>query len=170
MNEMTIRLDDSTSRKTRHLTYVPSEGEIETLKADFNLLGLKKAQMSATLTPKGRGDWLLSGQFGASVTQPCGVTLAPVNARIDARFERLYVTEMPDVPDGEEVEMPDDDRLEPRPSVLDLRLVFSEVLALELPEWPRAAGAELPESVQDKEEKPNPFAVLESLKSKLEGK
>jgi uncharacterized metal-binding protein YceD (DUF177 family) len=169
MNEMTIRLDDSRNRKTRHLTYAPTEGEIERLKAEFQLLGLKKAQMSAELIPKGRGDWLLKGQLGASVVQPCVVTLAPVPTRIDAKFERLFVTEMPDLSPGEESEMPEDDRLEPRPAVLDLSVVFAEVLALELPEWPRAPGAELPPSVQDTDEKPNPFAVLQALKSKLEG-
>jgi len=169
MNEMTIRLDDSRNRKTRHLTYVPTAPEIERLKAEFQLLGLKKAQMSVELIPKGRGDWLLKGQFGASVVQPCVVTLAPVPARIDAPFERLFVTEMPELKPGEESEMPDDDRLEPRPAVLDLSVVFAEVLALELPEWPRAPGAELPVGVQEVDEKPNPFAVLQGLKSKLDG-
>ena len=49
----------------------------------------------------------------------------------------------PDVttPEGEEVEM-DDDTLEPLPAVLDLGDVLEEVLALAIPEFPRADGAD----------------------------
>jgi uncharacterized metal-binding protein YceD (DUF177 family) len=69
---------------------------------------------------------------------------------------------------SDEIEMPEDDRVESRPSLLDLTTVFAEVLALELPEWPRAKDAALPEGVTDTLERPNPFAALEALKGKLE--
>ena len=166
-SDTTVRLDDKRSRKPRTLRYDPDAETIERLIAEFELLGLRKAGLTAELTPEGSRDWALSGKLGATVVQPCVVTLQPVTTRIDAPFERIFVENLPEAKAGEEVEMPEDDRVEPRPSVLDLAQLFAEVLALELPAFPRAEGAELPAELTESEEKPNPFAVLEQLKSTL---
>jgi uncharacterized metal-binding protein YceD (DUF177 family) len=164
------RLDDARNRTTRQFTYAPDAGEIQRLIGEFGLLGLKKAELCVRIEPKGTSDWTLSGKIGATVVQPCVVTLAPVTTRIDASVERIWLADMPEVKGGDEVEMPEDDRIEPRPASLDLAALFAEALALELPEWPRAEGAELPEDVQQQGERPNPFAALAGLKSRLEEK
>jgi uncharacterized metal-binding protein YceD (DUF177 family) len=70
------------------------------------------------------------------------VTLTPVRAVIDEPVRRRYVADLPQ-PDGDEVEMPEDDTLEPMPEVIDLAEVAAEALALALPLYPRAPGAEL---------------------------
>jgi uncharacterized metal-binding protein YceD (DUF177 family) len=163
-----LRLDDARNRTARQFTYAPDHAESERLKADFGLLGLKKAEMSVSLEPKGRSDWTLTGRIGATVVQACVVTLKPVTSRIDAHVERIWLAELPEPKGGDEVEMPEDDRVEQRPAVLDLPALFAEALALELPEWPRAEGAELPEAVIEPDARPNPFAALAELKTRMD--
>jgi uncharacterized metal-binding protein YceD (DUF177 family) len=164
-----FRLDDARNRTARQFTHVPDADESERLKAEFGLLGLKKAEMSVSVEPKGRGDWVLTGHIGATVVQPCVVTLKPVTTRIDAKVERIWMVEPPEPKGSDEVEMPEDDRIEARPAVLDLAALFAEALALELPEWPRAEGAALPEDVQQhQDERPNPFAALADLKARMD--
>ena len=79
-------------------------------------------------------------------------------------------------PDGEEVEMPEDDSAEPLPEVIDVGAVAAEALALALPPFVRAPGVELggedyaaPGVSPLRDEDLRPFAGLAALKSKLEG-
>ena len=51
------------------------------------------------------------------------------------------------MPDGDEVEMPEDDTVEPMPEVIDLAEVAAEALALALPLYPRAPGADFGQAV-----------------------
>lgn len=71
--------------------------------------------------------------------------------------------------------MPEDDTLEPIPEVIDLRALAAEELALALPDWPRAPGAELgeavfaaPDAAPLRDADLRPFAGLQALKDKLE--
>ena len=71
--------------------------------------------------------------------------------------------------------MPEDDTAEPLPEVIDLTEVTREALALALPLYPRAPGAELGEAVfaapgtaPIRDEDLKPFAGLAALKAKLE--
>ncbi len=77
-------------------------------------------------------DWRLEAKLGATVVQPCVVTAEPVTTRIDDPVTRRYLAQMPE-PQGDEVEMPEDDSAEPLPDVLDLSAVMAEALALALP-------------------------------------
>ena len=88
---------------------------------------------------------VLLAELGATVSQACVVTLNPVTTRIDEPVERTYLEDMPDPPEGEEIEMPDE-TVEPLPAALDLGAVMAEALALALPPWPRAEGVEMEES------------------------
>jgi hypothetical protein len=81
------------------------------------------------------------------VVQPCVVTLAPVTTRIEEKVERRFRADLPEPAPGAEVEMPEDDALEPLPETLDLGRVLIEALALAVPEYPRADGASLGEAV-----------------------
>lgn len=142
----------------------------------LGLLTLRKLRFTGELIPEGRDAWRLKATLGATVTQPCVVTLEPVTTRLDEPVERVWRPEAGahDHVEGAEIELSDDD-IEPLPEVIDLRVVMTEALALALPLYPHAPGAsdaakELDQAAAPapEDERPNPFAALEGLKSKLQ--
>lgn len=152
----------------------PTPEENRAIADDLGISGLRKLSFKGELAPEGKKDWRLIAHLGATVTQPCVVTLAPVTTRIEEEVERLYLAHMPELPDDEEVEMPEDDRAEALPDMLDLQAVMTEALALALPLYPRAADAELGETVVTepgktplKDEDTKPFAGLAALRDTL---
>jgi uncharacterized metal-binding protein YceD (DUF177 family) len=106
---------------------------------------VRKLRFEGEIAPSGRNDWHLRGTLGATVVQPCVVTLSPVTTRIDTQVSRRYLADFVE-PEEEEAEMPEDDTEEPLPERLDLAAVMLEALALALPDYPRADGAELGEA------------------------
>lgn len=138
----------------------------------LGISALRKLRFTGHLVPENRADWRLTAQLGATVIQPCVVTLAPVTTRIDTDTTRLYLAKSPVIPDEPEVEMPQDDTTEPMPETLDLVAVMTEALALALPDYPRAQDAELDQQdftapgvkpMTDDDAKP--FAALAALKA-----
>lgn len=169
------RTGDLTGNRRRPFDLRPDAAARAALLEELDLLDLKGLRFKGELRPSGKADVVLEARLQADVVQPCVVTLAPVPGRIDQRIERLYVAGM-EVPDGDEVEMPEDDTREPMPEYIDLEAVMIEALALALPDYPRAPGADLgalvvaPEGVEPlKDEALKPFAGLAALKAKLEG-
>jgi uncharacterized metal-binding protein YceD (DUF177 family) len=165
-----IRLTDAAGRVERALLLEPGAEALETLARDLGLLGLRKVRLAGRLVPRGRRDWRLEARLGATVVQPCVVTLAPVTTRIDEAVQRTYSADYVE-PEGDEAEVPDDDSLEPLPEVLDLSALLAEALALALPLYPRAPGVELgqvlvsPPGVEPlTDEAARPFAGLKSLR------
>ena len=134
-----VRLDDS-RRATENFALDPPAEVRKALAERLDILGLRKLRFAGRLEPDGKRDWRLLAELGATAVQSCVVTLAPVTTRIDEDVERLYVADMPGLPEAEEVEMPDE-TVEPLPAALDLGAVMAEALALALPAWPRAEGA-----------------------------
>lgn len=137
---------------------------------------VKKLRFEGHLLPEGKRDWRLEARLGATVVQPCSVTLVPVSTRIDTDVIRRYVADLPAPPPGE-IEMPEDDSVEPLSASLDLGAVMAEALALALPDFPRAAGVELGPAVFSEpgirpltDEATKPLAGLASLRDKLAGK
>lgn len=120
----------------------PEAAQRRAIAARLGLLALRKLGFEGRLVPEGAKDWRLEAQLGATVVQPCSVTLDPVTTRIDEAVTRHYVADMPEPAAGAEVEMPEDDTREPRPDSLDLDLVMEEALALALPSWPRSPGVD----------------------------
>ena len=140
----------------------------------LDLLGLRKLRFAVTLTPEGGADWRLHGRLGATAVQPCVATLAPVTTRIEAEVDRLYLADPPPLPEGDEVEIPEDEGVEPLPPVLDLWALMQEELALNLPLYPHAEGAEpVAETFAEPGAEPlgdeaaKPFAGLAGLRDKL---
>ncbi|MGE4328055.1 MAG: DUF177 domain-containing protein, partial [Pseudodonghicola sp.] len=89
---------------------------------------------------------------------------------------RLYLANM-DVPQGAEVEMPEDDTVEPLGTVIDPEAVMIEALELALPLYPRSESAELGEAVFTepgkqamRDEDTRPFAALASLRDAAKDK
>ena len=109
---------------------------VAALATRLDLMALRKLRFAGTLTPISGTDWQLDAKLGATVVQPCRVTLDPVTTRLDETVTRRYVAHF--TPPAEtEAEMPEDDTQEPLPSSLDLVAVMEEALALALPAFPR---------------------------------
>ncbi len=143
---------------------------------DMDIRGLKKLRLNGKVTPEGKADWRLEAKLGATAVQDCVVTLEPVTTRIDVAIARRYLVNLPE-PSGEEMEMPEDDTIEPLPASLDLMAVLAEALALALPDYPRADGVELGEAIYaapgiapmtDQDAKP--LAGLADLRDRLAGR
>jgi uncharacterized metal-binding protein YceD (DUF177 family) len=169
-----IRLAELPVNRPTPVRIAPDQAELDALAAALGVSALRKVRLEGELVPRGRRDWDLAAHLGATVVQPCVVTLAPVTTRIEEQVERRFRADLPEPPPGAEIEMPEDDALEPLPETLDLARVLAEALALAIPEYPRADGAELGEAVftapgerpmTDAEAKP--FAPLAALKGKL---
>jgi uncharacterized metal-binding protein YceD (DUF177 family) len=169
-----IRLGDLPSGRPTAFRFEPDAEELAAMAGTLGLSALRKVKLEGELRPRGRRDWDLAAHLGATVVQPCVVTLAPVTTRVEEEVERRFRADLPEPTPGAEVEMPEDDALEPLPDTLDLGRVLTEALALAVPEYPRAEGAELGEAVFTEPgaapltaEAVKPFAGLAQLRDRL---
>ena len=152
---------------------IPDEAALRDLAEDLGAERLRKVRLEGSVTPEGDRDWQLTARLGATAIQACGVTGAPVTTRIDIDVSRRYLADLP-APAGEEMEMPEDDTLEPLPRALDLRDLLAEALSLALPDYPRAPDADLGEAIfaapgirPMTDEDAKPLAGLAALRDKL---
>jgi len=162
-------------RKPTRFRLAPDAAARAALAASLDLIDLPDLSFDGEITPAGRADFTLTARLKARAVQACVVTLAPVPAEVDEEVTRRYLTDYA-APEGEEVEMPEDDSTEPLPEVIDLHEILREALALALPLYPRAPGADLGEAVfaedgtqplRDKDLRP--FAGLAALVRKAPG-
>ena len=169
-----LRITRLSPKRPTEFAFVADPETRARITARLDLLELRKLRFTGSLRPEGDADWRLDGRIGATVVQPCVVTLDPVTTRVDTEVTRRFLAEMP-APADDEVQMPEDDSTDPLPDAIDLREVAAEALALALPDYPRAGGASLGEAVyaapgvrplRDKEL--HPFAGLADLKAKLD--
>lgn len=169
-----LRLDDLPNRKPTHFTLAPDAPARAALADALGIVAIRKLRLAGKISPAGKRDWLLEAELGATVVQDCVVTLEPVTTRIQEPVLRRYLAEPPQ-PGSGEVEMPEDDSIEALPQVLDLAEVMAEALALALPAFPRAPGAELGNAVFADpgvtpltDEAIKPFAGLAGLRDQLD--
>lgn len=141
-----LRTAELSARRSTPFDLKPGPEARAALAGELGLIDLPLLRFQGEVTPSGRRDLLLRGRLTARVVQPCVVTLAPVTTSIDEPVERAYVEDFA-LPEGDEVEIPADDRLEPLPAAIDIGAVAIEALVLALPPYPRAEGAVLGESV-----------------------
>lgn len=170
-----LRVADLPARKPTRFEIVPDEAQLALLAAELGLSQLRKLRFKGELRPRGKRDWDLAADLGATVVQACIVTLDPVTTRIEEAVLRRYTAGLTP-PTGEEVEMPEDDTEEPLPEVIDPGAVMAEALALALPLYPRAEGAQADIQVAPPGAEPlteaamRPFAGLDKLiRGKAEG-
>ncbi len=130
------------NRKPQRFDLQPDKPQLALLAALLDISGIRRLRFSGEIRAAGRTDFVLEGDLVAQVEQPCGITLVPVFTEIAEHVLRRYLADMP-LPDAEEAEMPEDDTAEPLPEVIDVGAVLAEALALALPPYPRAPGAEL---------------------------
>tara|TARA_B100000795_G_C22647748_1_gene379073 strand:+ start:302 stop:844 length:543 start_codon:yes stop_codon:yes gene_type:complete len=153
-----------------------SEVLISSVVQQLDLTALRKAKFSGTILPLEQGDWVLSGALGASVEQPCSLTLVPVRTRIDIPVVRNFRKSKLQLADTSlESESNYDDNDEELNQVIDILCVFCEALSLELPDYPRTENVVAttteygpPGTAALTDVSVKPFAVLAELKKRLE--
>lgn len=173
--ELSFRVAALAARKPTRFTLAPNTAERAAMAAELGLLELPSFSLKGELQPAGKSDFHLDARLEARVVQPCSVTLAPVATDLRERVKRSFVKDFV-VPEADEVEIPEDDSVDPLPEVIDMTAIALEALELALPLYPRAPGAELGEAVYAepgtaplKDVDLRPFAGLAALKARLEG-
>lgn len=167
-----LRSQALSARKPTRFTFRPDAAARSAIARALDLIDLPFLSFVGEIRPAGRHDFLLEAQLQAKAVQPCSITLAPVPCTLDEAVRRRYDAEFK-LPEAEEAEMIDDE-VEALPEILDIAAIAVEALALALPLYPRAEGAELTEAVfaapgvapiLDADLKP--FAGLAGLAAKL---
>ncbi|MCE8509014.1 DUF177 domain-containing protein [Ruegeria pomeroyi] len=173
-DETVLRVADLPQNSVTAFDLRPGPARLAEIAQDLGLDGLRKLRFSGTIRAEGKRDWRLEAELGATVIQPCVVTLDPVTTRIDTRLTRLFLADWTE-PDEEEAEMAtEDDEAEPLRATIDLDAVMSEALALNLPAYPRKEGVDLGQAVFTEpgkqamtDEETRPFAGLAALRETL---
>lgn len=86
-----LRVADLPAGQTRALRIEPEADTLAAIAADLDLIALRKLRFEGALSPLGKRDWQLTGHLGATVVQPCVVTLAPVTTRIEDDVSRRWI-------------------------------------------------------------------------------
>lgn len=174
MSESTaLRVADLPQNSPTAFEIAPGKEELAALAAELGLNALRKLRFNGEIKARGKRDWQLTGDLGATVVQDCVVTLEPVTTRIDEKVALTFLANF-ETPEGSEVEMPEDDSTEALGTHIDPGAVMVEALALHLPAYPRKDGAELGEAVYAepgvapmRDEDARPFAGLAALRGQL---
>ena len=172
-SDTALRVSDLSQSTENGFSLRPDKDTLAQIATELELSFIRKLSFVGRIVPLGKSDWQLTGRLGATVVQPCVVTLDPVTTRIDVDVTRQFIAAFTD-PDEPEVEMPDDDTTEPLGSWIDPAVVMQEALALAVPDYPRKDAAELGQLVYTKpgdtpmtDEQARPFAGLADLKAQL---
>lgn len=170
-----LRVASLPNRKPTRFDLAPDAAARAAIAQDLGLIEISALRLKGELRPIGKADFELAALLTADLAQPCSITLVPVPATISEQVLRRYLSDYT-TPEGDEVEMPEDDSSDPLPEELDLGAVLVEALSLALPPYPRAPGAELgqavfaaPGTAPLRDEDLRPFAGLAALRDKLGG-
>lgn len=139
--------------------------------AALDLLSCDRLTARYEVKPLPQGRYLLAGTLEASVTQPCVVTLEPVETLVTESFEVEFRPGLPEaagIPEFDALEARDIEPLEGE-SLPVGRIVYDH-LASAIPAYPRKEGIafEPPPAPKEPEPPAGPFSVLESLKKSPE--
>lgn len=117
--------------------------ECAALARRFDLARLDRLEGEMRVERAGEDLVHLAGHVRARLAQSCVVTFEPVEAEVDAEFERLFSRSAPAEMQGEVEIDPLAELPEPvPPGGLDLGEILAEELALALDPYPHAPGAE----------------------------
>ena len=168
-----LRVVDLAQNATNAFDIRPNPAALKVLAKQLGLKNLRKLRFDGDLRASGKSDWQITAHLGASVVQDCVVTLTPVSTRIDRQVKRSFLARWSE-PTEEDVEMHEDETIDPLGSHIDLMEVMREALALALPLYPRATDADLGQAVFTKpgqkpmrDEDTRPFAGLADLQANL---
>ena len=144
--------------------------ECDALARRFGVVSLSDVSVEATIRAWRDGGLRVTGEARATAVQEGVADLEPVEQAIAERFDRGFV---PGLPEGEEVELVDDEELgdliEPMPDALDIGEIAAEAIGLGLDPYPRPEGSApleveaAPPGAEPIEEE-SPFAKLAALK------
>jgi uncharacterized metal-binding protein YceD (DUF177 family) len=148
------------------LRLVADEAERATLARDLRLPGIARAEAVLDIVRR-HGAWHVTGQIEATVTQVCGVTLEPFEAKLREPVEISFSDRVDPVPADGEAAMDAPDPLED--GRIDLGAVAAEFLALGLDPYPRKPGVTFA-APDDGNAEMSPFAALKGLVGKGGGK
>ena len=164
-----FRVASIAGRSATHVKFAPNAAERAAIAADLDLLDLPQMLFDGEIRPSGKRDLILVGKLTALAIQPCSVTLQPVRTKVSEAVTRKFIADYK-LEDDEEVEIPEDDTLEPLGEVIDAADVAIEALSLALPLYPRAPGVELgalqvspPDAAPLQDADMKPFAGLSKL-------
>lgn len=174
MSDKTVwRVADLPQNAPTSFSLRPDAGTLRVIQDQLGLLGLRKLSFAGHIRASGKKDWEVRADLGATVVQPCVVTLEPVTTRLDTPVRRLLLADWAD-PDDAEVEMTENEEADQLGAEIDVFAMMVEALALYLPEYPRADGAELgqlnvtePGKAALTDEDVKPFAGLAELRNQL---
>ena len=173
-SDTALRVADLSQKAENGFALRPGPDRLADIAKELELSALRKLSFEGRVKPLGTSDWVLEARLGATVVQPCVVTLEPVTTRIDVDVTRQYLRDYKE-PEEPEAEMPEDDTTEALGAWIDPGVVMLEALALAVPDYPRKDDASLGQMVYTKpgevpmtDEDARPFAGLADLKSKLE--
>lgn len=138
---MPFRVAAIAGRSATHVKFAPDAATRAAIAVELDLLDLPQLMFDGEIRPSGKRDLILTGTLTALAIQPCSVTLQPVKTRVAETVTRKYLADF-QIGEGEEVEIPEDDTVEPLGDVIDAAAVAIEALALALPLYPRAPGVE----------------------------
>ncbi|WP_029056852.1 YceD family protein [Stappia stellulata] len=173
------RLFDVTrlGNQEKELTFEPDANERARLIETYGLLDLQDMRCVFRLRPWRKDGIAVEGHLRARATQPCVVTLAPVEQVIDETFSRRFDPRASEADETAEIEVEAFSEDPPDPLSgrdLDLGAVLCEQFALALDLYPRAPEAKVPDAYRADEDeegekaagagRPSPFAVLADLK------
>lgn len=146
----------------------------ETVKL-LDLLELDKLRFVGKLSPRGKYDWKLTGELGATAVMACVVTLDPIKLRLDDTVSLTFLSCWKEPKPDSIAEMNENVDSEPLSDLIDLVAIAREALALALPDYPRKKDAVLnqavfaePGSAPMTDEDAKPFAELLALKKRFE--
>ncbi|WP_420555932.1 YceD family protein [Roseovarius sp.] len=174
-NPTVLHLAQMSMNRSHPFRIEPDAPDMARMAEDLGILALKKVRLEGAMHPDDGENWKLEARLGATVVQSCVVTLDPVTTRIDEEIVRKFRKDWPGVDtDMEEIEMPEDETIDPLSDQIDLRAVLQEAIALALPPYPRSTGTPSENAqyappgvtpMTDADAKP--FAALAKLKGQL---
>lgn len=161
-----LRVAHLNPRAPNPIDLKPDAAARKAIAAGLDLPGLPVLRFTGEVVARGNDAWVLTCRLTARVVQPCVVTMEPVETPISEEVRRIFTPHMA-APTEEEIEMPDDE-MEPLGQFIDAGAVMIEALALALPLYPRAEGAEpfgtgTDDASGDDDDRRKPFAGLGDL-------
>lgn len=143
-----------------------------TIAAAYGIDGIEDFTASFRLTRVSRNEFALKGHFSAVVLQTCILTLKPMRTLTEADFERRYDIVAPRTLKQESsktiVELESEERETLQGTSLDLAVPLLEELSLAIDPYPKLPGARFAGGSPENSARESPFAVLRTLKDKME--
>lgn len=159
----------------RRIVVEADEGERTAVAERLNVVSIEALNGSVTIRPEIGREVTAEGEITVSFTQSCVITSEPVSQTLTFPLRRRYseeASEFEDLEDDDDwVTDPMDDGPDP---ILDGKIDIGEAtveeLALQIPPYPRAPGAEFNDIIDNTDtadSDTNPFSKLAELKNHL---